>query len=360
MAPLNAIEAAYFEELITKNAAQLKEDRLKEFQKNLAARVAAKKSKEVDEANQRRAREATSVAEIKLKCRNIFAPKTHNAEKRTDSFDQFPVAQGYPEIRSTISVKSAKSKLITGCESRTAIDSGMDSASVTVVDCDYLETSELNPDLSTPRYTSKPTCLAKPDMAKRGTKDFAISRNLTRKAIMTIEREKAHERGQMMQRRKLKQSQNIKKSGLEHESFNLQLELSCEETLSSEDDQLTQHILTARTANTYVVNSVEDSRDREADQVTIRESSEDNYERRQPQSYNSKDKLRFNNALRRSTKEEVAAKKLTIPPLCLCGDSFWDLDPSNCAVNCPFYRNRKLYDRIVKAVLKSYDIQAKW
>ena len=38
MAPLNAIEAAYFEELITKNAAQLKEDRLKEFQKNLAAR----------------------------------------------------------------------------------------------------------------------------------------------------------------------------------------------------------------------------------------------------------------------------------------------------------------------------------
>ena len=31
---------------------------------------------------------------------------------------------------------------------------------------------------------------------------------------MTIEREKAHERGQMMQRRKQKQSQNIMKSGL--------------------------------------------------------------------------------------------------------------------------------------------------
>lgn len=50
---------------------------------------------------------------------------------------------------------------------------------------------------------------------------------------------------------------------------------------------------------------------------------------------------RFAEALRAQMKERIAQEKVDLPPLCCCGDGFWDAHPDTCANNCIFYHNPK-------------------
>lgn len=40
-------------------------------------------------------------------------------------------------------------------------------------------------------------------------------------------------------------------------------------------------------------------------------------------------------------KEKLKKYKVELPPLCCCGDTFWDSHPDTCANNCIFYNNPK-------------------
>ncbi|XP_016373827.1 coiled-coil domain-containing protein 15-like [Sinocyclocheilus rhinocerous] len=49
--------------------------------------------------------------------------------------------------------------------------------------------------------------------------------------------------------------------------------------------------------------------------------------------------------------------KTELPPLCCCGDSFWDSHPDTCANNCIFYKNPKAYAQALQSVLLSCDLK---
>ena len=50
---------------------------------------------------------------------------------------------------------------------------------------------------------------------------------------------------------------------------------------------------------------------------------------------------RYIEALRAQMKEKLEQERVELPPLCCCGDSFWDSHPDTCANNCVFYNNPK-------------------
>jgi hypothetical protein len=50
---------------------------------------------------------------------------------------------------------------------------------------------------------------------------------------------------------------------------------------------------------------------------------------------------RYIEALRAQVKERIVLENTDLPPLCCCGDSFWDSHPDTCANNCVFYNNPK-------------------
>ena len=52
-----------------------------------------------------------------------------------------------------------------------------------------------------------------------------------------------------------------------------------------------------------------------------------------------RDNSRFIEALRAQLQERLKNQRVTLPPLCGCGPSFWDCHPLTCANNCAFYRN---------------------
>ena len=74
----------------------------------------------------------------------------------------------------------------------------------------------------------------------------------------------------------------------------------------------------------------------------------------------SLEKKRFRKAVRASARDQAKAKNVTVPPLCACWETFWDHDQERCANNCPFYKNKKLYNRIAQSMLQSFDINVKW
>jgi len=348
MSPLNAIEAAYFEELVAQDAVQAKEMRLREFQRNLKARIAAKKLQDINDANEKKIKEAEEAAVIKSKCRSMFVPKTRKAQQNKTVKQSSRNVKNEISNRNAISIKSAKSKLNSAVES----DSMEEPVSVlppavTVVDCSLLQDETEN--ITRPHSSRQ-------NSNEIGLTSVAQNRNLTRKAIMMIERERAHERAKLKERKKRMTAQNQTAD----ETLDLNLEFASDQSVESitralEDSQESNHQLTARSAITYTVKSYNDKDDNDISQPHSSKISE--YSER----CSSKEKERFSDALKRSVKEQLDAKNMIIPPLCSCsGESFWSLKTENCAVNCPFYRNRKLYDRIMKAVVKSYDINPNW
>ncbi len=74
----------------------------------------------------------------------------------------------------------------------------------------------------------------------------------------------------------------------------------------------------------------------------------------------SRDQTRFASALKQSAKEVASMRGIKIPALCPCSPSFWNFNAEKCAINCQFYMNPKLYDRIAQSILKSFDINARW
>ncbi|XP_010868612.2 coiled-coil domain-containing protein 15 isoform X2 [Esox lucius] len=70
-----------------------------------------------------------------------------------------------------------------------------------------------------------------------------------------------------------------------------------------------------------------------------------------------KEASRYIEALRAQMKEKMAIEKTELPPLCCCGDSFWDSHPDTCANNCVFYNNHKAYVQALQSALLSCDLR---
>ncbi|KAJ7996857.1 hypothetical protein DPEC_G00222870 [Dallia pectoralis] len=70
-----------------------------------------------------------------------------------------------------------------------------------------------------------------------------------------------------------------------------------------------------------------------------------------------KEASRYIEALRAQMKEKMAIEKTELPPLCSCGDSFWDSHPDTCANNCVFYSNHKAYVQALQSTLLSCDLR---
>ncbi|CAB1316669.1 unnamed protein product [Coregonus sp. 'balchen'] len=70
-----------------------------------------------------------------------------------------------------------------------------------------------------------------------------------------------------------------------------------------------------------------------------------------------KEATRYIEALRAQMKERIALENTELPPLCCCGDSFWDSHPDTCANNCVFYNNPKAYVQALQSALLSCDLK---
>ncbi|TRY92094.1 hypothetical protein DNTS_022017 [Danionella cerebrum] len=71
----------------------------------------------------------------------------------------------------------------------------------------------------------------------------------------------------------------------------------------------------------------------------------------------SKENKRYMDAIQALMKAKLEMEKVDLPPLCSCGDSFWDSNPESCANNCLFYNNPKVYAQVVQSVLLSCDLK---
>ncbi|XP_062844983.1 coiled-coil domain-containing protein 15 [Trichomycterus rosablanca] len=69
-----------------------------------------------------------------------------------------------------------------------------------------------------------------------------------------------------------------------------------------------------------------------------------------------KETTRYVEALRAQMKERLEQDKVELPPLCSCGESFWDSHPDTCANNCIFYNNPKGYAQVLHSVLLSCEL----
>ncbi|XP_023823724.1 coiled-coil domain-containing protein 15 isoform X5 [Salvelinus sp. IW2-2015] len=70
-----------------------------------------------------------------------------------------------------------------------------------------------------------------------------------------------------------------------------------------------------------------------------------------------KEATRYIEALRAQMKERIVLENTELPPLCCCGDSFWDSHPDTCANNCVFYNNPKAYVQALRSALLSCDLK---
>lgn len=71
----------------------------------------------------------------------------------------------------------------------------------------------------------------------------------------------------------------------------------------------------------------------------------------------SKESKRYIEAMQALMKEKLEKDKIELPPLCCCGDSFWDSHPETCANNCIFYNNPKAYAQALQSVMLSCDLK---
>ncbi|XP_028839695.1 coiled-coil domain-containing protein 15 [Denticeps clupeoides] len=74
-------------------------------------------------------------------------------------------------------------------------------------------------------------------------------------------------------------------------------------------------------------------------------------EERAEKAQKAKINMRYVDALRAQMKERIVQEKLDLPPLCSCGDSFWDSHPETCANNCVFFRNPRAYTQALHSVM---------
>ncbi|XP_056108877.1 coiled-coil domain-containing protein 15 [Rhinichthys klamathensis goyatoka] len=70
-----------------------------------------------------------------------------------------------------------------------------------------------------------------------------------------------------------------------------------------------------------------------------------------------KESKRYIEAMQALLKEKLEKDKVELPPLCSCGDTFWDSYPDTCANNCIFYSNPKAYAQALQSVLLSCDLK---
>ncbi|XP_051529913.1 coiled-coil domain-containing protein 15 isoform X2 [Myxocyprinus asiaticus] len=70
-----------------------------------------------------------------------------------------------------------------------------------------------------------------------------------------------------------------------------------------------------------------------------------------------KETKRYIDATQALIKEKLEKDKVELPPLCCCGDTFWDSHPDTCANNCVFYNNPKAYAQALQSVLLSCDVK---
>nr|XP_055056381.1 coiled-coil domain-containing protein 15 [Misgurnus anguillicaudatus] len=79
--------------------------------------------------------------------------------------------------------------------------------------------------------------------------------------------------------------------------------------------------------------------------------------KRREKTKKSKETKRYIDALRTLMKEKLEKDKVDLPPLCSCGDTFWDTHPDTCANNCVFYNNPKVYGQTLQSVMLSCDLK---
>ncbi|XP_036380611.1 coiled-coil domain-containing protein 15 [Megalops cyprinoides] len=78
---------------------------------------------------------------------------------------------------------------------------------------------------------------------------------------------------------------------------------------------------------------------------------------RRDRAQKDKEARRFIEALRIRMKERMVLEKVELPPLCCCGESFWDSHPDTCANNCVFYNNPKAYAQALQSVLFNCELK---
>ncbi|XP_026109557.1 coiled-coil domain-containing protein 15-like isoform X2 [Carassius auratus] len=78
---------------------------------------------------------------------------------------------------------------------------------------------------------------------------------------------------------------------------------------------------------------------------------------RQEKTKSIKESKWYIEAMQALMKEKLEKDKVKLPPLCCCGDTFWDSHPYTCANNCIFYNNPKAYALALQSVLLSCDLK---
>ncbi|XP_066517425.1 coiled-coil domain-containing protein 15 isoform X2 [Hoplias malabaricus] len=92
------------------------------------------------------------------------------------------------------------------------------------------------------------------------------------------------------------------------------------------------------------------------EQLRLEAEEHEEDKKRRERSKKVKETTRYIEALRAQMKEKLEQEKVDLPPLCCCGDSFWDSHPDTCANNCVFYNNPKGYAQALHSVLLSHDL----
>ncbi|XP_016310319.1 coiled-coil domain-containing protein 15 isoform X1 [Sinocyclocheilus anshuiensis] len=70
-----------------------------------------------------------------------------------------------------------------------------------------------------------------------------------------------------------------------------------------------------------------------------------------------KESKRYIEAMQALMKKKLEKDNVELPPLCCCGDTFWDSHPDTCANNCIFYNNPKVYAQALQSVLLRCDLK---
>ncbi|XP_066566231.1 coiled-coil domain-containing protein 15 [Amia ocellicauda] len=78
---------------------------------------------------------------------------------------------------------------------------------------------------------------------------------------------------------------------------------------------------------------------------------------RKARAQKDKEATRYVEALRARMSERLQQEKAELPPLCCCGEGFWDSHPDTCANNCVFYKNPRGYARALQSVLSCCDLR---
>ncbi|KAG7314534.1 hypothetical protein KOW79_021837 [Hemibagrus wyckioides] len=92
------------------------------------------------------------------------------------------------------------------------------------------------------------------------------------------------------------------------------------------------------------------------ERLRLEEEEQQQEEEKRARVKKSKETTRYVEALRAQIKEKLEQEKVELPPLCCCGESFWDSHPDTCANNCIFYNNPKAYAQALHSVLLSCEL----